>query len=96
MNQAKRLISIEERLRDIFSIEILEIADESHKHKGHPGAASGGGHFALTIAAREFDGITQVARHRLIYEALADFIPTEIHALQIVIVEPKTVSNTTN
>ncbi|MBO69067.1 MAG: BolA family transcriptional regulator [Acidiferrobacteraceae bacterium] len=96
MDQSKRLIAIEERLRESLSVELLEIADESHMHKGHPGAASGGSHFALTIAAREFDGITLVERHRLIYSALAEFIPADIHALRITIITTQNSSNRAN
>jgi hypothetical protein len=33
----------------------LNIEDESHLHAGHAGAATGGGHFKLTIVAPEFD-----------------------------------------
>jgi BolA family transcriptional regulator, general stress-responsive regulator len=61
----------------------LEIVDASAAHAGHAGAASGGGHFQLTIVSEQFSGMATVARHRLIYAALSDLMKKEIHALQI-------------
>ena len=74
---------IEQRLRNALSVDSIEIVDESHLHVGHPGAASGGGHFQVTIVADNFDGLSTLARHRLIYDALGDAMQTEIHALSI-------------
>lgn len=70
-------------LKAALSIDHIAIEDESHLHAGHAGAASGGGHFKLTLVSSAFDGINRVARHRLIYAALNRHIPTEIHALTI-------------
>ena len=63
--------------------ESLEVFDDSSEHAGHAGARDGGGHFQLVIVAREFAGKTAVARHRLVYEALSDLMPKQIHALAI-------------
>ena len=84
-----RVAMIEHRLRNALSIDSIEIVDESHLHVGHPGAASGGGHFRLTIVAKNFDGLPTLARHRLIYDALGDAMQTEIHALSITALESK-------
>ena len=74
---------IEQRLRNALSVTSIEIVAESPLHVGHPGAASGGGHFQVTIVADNFDGLSTLARHRLIYDALGDAMQTEIHALSI-------------
>lgn len=66
----------------------LEIVDDSAKHAGHAGAASGGGHFNLLIVSKAFEDINQVARHRLIYAALGDMMRATIHALKIVAKTP--------
>ena len=66
----------------------VDIVDDSAKHAGHAGAASGGGHFQLTIVSRQFAGKTQVARHRLIYQALGDLMQRQIHALSIAAFTP--------
>jgi BolA protein len=70
-------------LKAALPIDEITIEDESHLHAGHAGAASGGGHFKLTLISSAFDGLNRVARHRLIYAALNRHIPNEIHALTI-------------
>ena len=70
-------------LKAALPIDEIAIEDESHLHAGHAGAATGGGHFKLTLVSSSFDGLNRVARHRLIYAALNRHIPTEIHALTI-------------
>jgi BolA protein len=62
---------------------VLEIRDDSQKHAGHAGAASGAGHFSLTIVSEHFLGLTRLARHRAILERVGDLIPYPVHALSI-------------
>ena len=81
--ESDRIAMIERRLRSALTIDSIEIIDESHLHIGHAGAASGGGHFHVTIVAENFEGLPVLARHRLIYDALGDAMQTEIHALRI-------------
>ena len=87
MNQ-KRITLFENDLRKAFAVEDLYIEDESHLHAGHAGAASGGGHFKLTIISPDFKGLSPVARHRAVYTALNQHIPQEIHALTIIAKTP--------
>ena len=80
------------RLRDRLVRELapleLSIEDESHLHAGHAGAAGGASHFRVRIVARAFGGLGPVARHRLVYAAVADLMPAEIHALAIEALPP--------
>ena len=84
-----RISSFEEDLGKAFNIRHLQIDDESHLHAGHAGAATGGGHFKVTIVAPEFAGLSLVARHRAIYTALNKHLPQEIHALTISALTPE-------
>jgi BolA family transcriptional regulator, general stress-responsive regulator len=61
----------------------IEIVDDSAQHAGHAGARDGGGHYNLTIESAQFAGKSTLARHRLIYAALADLMQRDIHALAI-------------
>ena len=88
-----RMDHFEADLRNAFQVFELSIADESHLHAGHAGAASGGGHFKLTIVAPEFEGLNTVARHRAIYAALNKYFPAEIHALKIAAFTPSESTN---
>ncbi len=66
----------------ILSPTRLDIQDDSAMHAGHAGNL-GGGHYSITIVSSHFCEKSQIIRHRLIYQALADLIPTKIHALSI-------------
>ena len=61
----------------------IEIVDDSHKHAGHEGARSGGGHYTLHIVSTQFSGKPTLARHRMIYSALGEMMKHDIHALNI-------------
>jgi BolA protein len=74
---------IEECLRSAFSPDELEVIDESHLHKGHPGARDGRGHFRVRIVADVFHGLPRLARHRRVYRAVGELMTTDIHALNI-------------
>ena len=69
--------------------ESLEVFDDSADHAGHAGAAeSGGGHFQVFVVSEAFQGLSRVARHRLVYDPLRDLIPQRIHALAIIAQTP--------
>jgi len=76
---------LEQRLRERLSPTRLEVLDESYQHAGHAGAngTGYGTHFRVRIASHRFTGLSRVARHRLVYDALQDFIDQGLHALAI-------------
>ncbi len=80
---ADRSTMIRTRLEKALEPQQLEIIDESAKHAGHAGAASGGGHFIVQIVSAAFAGKNPIQRHRLVYDAVDDIMHTEIHALSI-------------
>jgi BolA protein len=79
----ERTERLRERLQEQLQPSALEIIDESAKHAGHTGAASGGGHFIVNIVAEVFRGNNPLQRHRLVYAAVGDMMQQEIHALSI-------------
>jgi len=76
---------IEARLQQSLSPSQLQVIDESAQHAGHIGAnATGfGTHFRVRIKSALFVGKSRVAQHRLVYDALQDFIAQGLHALAI-------------
>lgn len=60
----------------------LEVQDDSHLHAGHAGAREGR-HFTVRITSVAFEGLSRVARHRLVYDASRSLIAEGIHALAI-------------
>lgn len=81
MTPVDRRQHIEQRLREALAAQHVAVEDESHLHAGHAGAAGGGGHFRATIVSPRFEGLSRVARQRLVYQALADEMQGAIHAL---------------
>ena len=74
-----------QRLHEKLTPGQLEVLDESAAHAGHAGAdgTGSGTHFRVRIASPLFTGKTRVARHRLVYDALQDFIDQGVHAIAI-------------
>ena len=74
-----------QRLRDSLQTTSLEVIDESGAQAGHAGAngTGFGTHFRVRIASPLFTGQTRIARHRLVYDALQDFIDQGVHAIAI-------------
>ncbi|ROZ68558.1 BolA family transcriptional regulator [Ramlibacter sp. WS9] len=77
--------ALRQRLAELLSPTTLEVLDESSAHAGHAGAdgTGSGTHFRVRIASPLFDGRSRVARHRLVYDALQDFVARGLHALAI-------------
>ncbi|HWP19828.1 MAG TPA: BolA family protein [Burkholderiaceae bacterium] len=73
---------IEAALRASLAPTRLEVQDDSHLHAGHAGARQGR-HFSVRVVSPRFDGLSRLARHRLVYDALSSLIPQGIHALAI-------------
>jgi BolA protein len=69
--------------------ESIALDDESAAHAGHAGAASGGGHFHLTLVSPKFRTLNTLARHRLVYAAMGELMQNEIHALSITALTPE-------
>lgn len=70
---------IEQKLTDSFNPTHLVIENESHLHSG-PATDS---HFKVVVVSDQFIGKRPVARHQLVYAALADELAGAIHALAI-------------
>lgn len=76
------LAQLDQALRAALDPTELQLDDDSHLHAGHAGAREGG-HFRVRIRSARFAGLGTLARHRLVYDALAAWIPHGIHALVI-------------
>ena len=77
-----RADDIEQALRAALAPQSIAVQDDSHLHAGHAGAREGR-HFSVRITAERFNGLSRVARHRLVYDSLNTLIPRGIHALAI-------------
>ena len=73
---------VEAALRASIRPTAVEVQDDSHLHAGHAGAKEGR-HFTVRITSPAFAGLSRVARHRLVYDALRSLVAEGIHALAI-------------
>ena len=81
--------SIKEKLTKAFNPSQLEVIDESAKHAHHRGAhehaADGGSaesHFHVVIVSGAFKGMSRLAKHRAVLEALEAEV-AQIHAFSL-------------
>ncbi|TBW40415.1 BolA family transcriptional regulator [Siculibacillus lacustris] len=81
MTYRQRMI---DKLTAAFAPTLLEVEDESARHHGHGGALpEGETHFAIRIVAPAFQGVSRLARHRMIHEVVAAELAERVHALSI-------------
>lgn len=78
---------IRSRLQAALAPAQLEVEDDSHHHAGHAGAREGR-HFTVRVSSARFAGLSRLARHRLVYDALGPLAPQGVHALAIVARSP--------
>ena len=75
------LAKLEQALQ-VLTPTYLDIQDDSALHAGHAGN-TGGGHYTVTIVSEQFDNLSLIKRHRLVYDAAKSLMNTDIHALSI-------------
>ncbi len=85
MTRAEKIV---ERLEAAFQPRRLEVVDDSESHRGHAGFQEGGeSHFNVTIESDKFQGLSRIAKHRAVHNALGKDLVSEIHALALTIRE---------
>ena len=76
--------TIEAKLIESLSPKRLRIDNDSARHAGSATES----HFRLVIVSNSFDGLSLVARQRLVYASLADEMAGPVHALQMKCLTP--------
>jgi BolA protein len=75
---------IRTRLTEGLKPTRLDIVDDSQRHAGHAGAdPAGETHFAVTVVSPAFEGLSRVARQRMVYDLLAAELKERVHALAL-------------
>ena len=92
MNEAPPITAqaLRAALLDKLQAQPLEVLDESAAHAGHAGAndAGWGTHFRVRLYSHAFEGKSRVAQHRLVYDAVQEFVDAGLHALAIEVLGP--------
>jgi len=81
--------ALTQQLQARLNPNFVEVLDESAAHAGHAGANGTGlgTHFRVRIQSALFTGKSRVARHRLVYDALQEYMDQGLHALAIEVIE---------
>lgn len=77
--------TIARKLKEALGATVVEVEDDSAAHAGH---GASGAHVNVTVVSDAFAGKSPIARHRLVYGALAEEMKGPIHALAIVAKTP--------
>lgn len=81
-----RAEKIEAALAQAFAPRVLEVVDDSESHRGHAGYQDGGeSHFNVTVESDKFQGLSRIAKHRMVHAAIGPALMSEIHALALTI-----------
>lgn len=72
--------SIEQKLKNQFTPLFMQIMNESHMHSVPPNSET---HFKVVLVSALFEGKRPVARHQLVYKALAEDMAGPVHALAL-------------
>lgn len=81
-----RKTRITEQLNLNLSPLFLTVEDESHNHHVPKDAET---HFKLIVASNQFQGLSRVARHRLVNHLLVDELNSGLHALSMHLYTPE-------
>ncbi|KAH9247769.1 hypothetical protein BASA81_014607 [Batrachochytrium salamandrivorans] len=79
-------LSIQTKINHALAPTLLNIIDDSAKHKGHAGLKGlrpAETHFRLVVVSDAFAAKSLVQRHRLIYEILDQEMKGGVHALSL-------------
>jgi stress-induced morphogen len=72
MNEPTELaLDLQNRIRQSLPDALVEIVDPD------------GAHLTATVTSASFAGLTRIAQHRLVYQALGNAFETDLHALQL-------------
>ncbi|MDV4143855.1 MULTISPECIES: BolA family protein [Shimia] len=75
---------IHDQIEAAFQPATLQVIDDSERHRGHAGYQEGGeSHFIVEIQSDKFDGMSRIARHRAVHDAIGKPLLARIHALEL-------------
>jgi len=85
MNEISR---IQDLLKDKLQAAVVEVKDQSDRHKHHKQRPADSGHYDAVVVSELFIGKSLMQQHRLVYAALATEMQTTIHALSLSTMTP--------
>ena len=83
-NSVERII--QDKVKTSFSPLVCEVVNESSSHNVPKNSET---HFKITMVSSQFDGLTRVKRHQLVYKTLDLELKSGVHALALHLFTPE-------
>ena len=71
---------ISKKISDVITVNHINVYDYTAQHENHA-TFEGNYHLSMTLVSPDFEGMTLIKRHQLVYKALDEYMHGEIHAL---------------
>lgn len=84
MSQPNTIITeITAHLQSQLDCEAIEVIDETALHTGHASYTPGKYHIRIIIESASLRALPRIQSHRIIYSAIAAWMPSVLHAVAI-------------
>ena len=80
------------KISDEVSVDYIDVYDYTAQHENHA-TFEGNYHLSMTLVSPDFESMSLIERHQLVYKALDEFMHGEIHALTMKTLTPEEYKN---
>lgn len=78
---------ITQKISEKIQVDEINVYDYTANHENHA-MFDGNFHLSMTLVSPNFEGMTLIQRHQLIYQILDEYMHGEIHALTMKTLTP--------
>ena len=71
---------ISKKISEVVTVDSIEVYDYTAQHENHA-TFDGNFHLSMTLISPDFEGMSLIERHQLVYKAVDEYMDGEIHAL---------------
>ena len=79
---------ISKKISETISVDFIKIFDYTAQHENHA-TFEGNFHLSMILVSPDFEGMSLIERHQLIYKVVDEYMHNEIHALTMKIHTPE-------
>tara|TARA_B100001105_G_scaffold126805_1_gene101602 strand:+ start:353 stop:646 length:294 start_codon:yes stop_codon:yes gene_type:complete len=79
---------ISKKISETISVDFIKIFDYTAQHENHV-TFEGNFHLSMTLVSPDFEGMSLIERHQLVYRVVDEYMHNEIHALTMKIHTPE-------
>ena len=71
---------ISKKISETISVDFIKIFDYTAQHENHA-TFEGNFHLSMILVSPDFEGMSLIERHQLVYRVVDEYMHDEIHAL---------------